>query len=73
MSVTPGPYARPASTRYGRSATVPSGNTVSRCPMTRIRGPPVRPSMDPTIVSPSSAFGYLVTVAPSRSRNSAVQ
>ena len=69
MSVTPAPCARPCSTRYGRSATVPSGNTVSIWPMRRSRGPPGVPAIVPTTVSPSSAFGWTTTVAPRRSRN----
>ncbi len=40
MSKTPGPVARPSSTRKGRRARVPSGNTVSWCPRTSTRGVP---------------------------------
>ena len=35
MSATPGPYARSPSTRNGRCAAVPRGNTVSRWPSSR--------------------------------------
>ena len=39
MSKTPGPLARPASRRHGISASVPAGQTVSRCPSSSV--PPV--------------------------------
>lgn len=40
MSYTPGPVARPPSTRNGRCSKVPRGKTVSWWPSTRTRGSP---------------------------------
>ena len=40
MSKTPGPMARPASSRQGMSASVPTGQTVSRWPSSSV--PPSR-------------------------------
>ena len=41
MSATPGPSARSPSTRSGRAAAVPAGNTVSWWPSSSVRRPPV--------------------------------
>ncbi len=57
MSVTPGPVAMPSTTRKGRSAAVPTGNTVSVCPMSSARGPPAAPRKTASTVSPSTPAG----------------
>jgi hypothetical protein len=74
MSVTPGPYARPPSTRNGRSAAVPGSKTVSMCPMSRIAGPAAsEPGRRPITVEPSrpAGSGWIVTSAPTSPRNPA--
>ena len=54
MSVTPGPVAMPAWISNGRSAAVPSSNTVSMWPMHSRTGPyGSPPANSPITVSPS--------------------
>ena len=79
MSETPGPRAIPSSMRNGRSAAVPSSNTVSMCPTSRTAWCAPRPTRRPISRSPSCAcaVGGLVRDAaprpspPSRKRASA--
>ncbi len=52
MSETPGPRAMSPSMRNGRSATVPSSNTVSMWPTSSTLGPPA-PRSRPITRSPS--------------------
>ena len=75
MSVTPGPVAMPAWISNGRSAAVPSSNTVSMWPMHSTTGPCGSvPANSATTVSPRPwSLAWLVTRPPRARSRAAVQ